>query len=64
MLRCWKFLLLIFKVAQRKNYAIEALNLLSQTTFFFHIVNFFGVAQLTPMVFLVEMYLGIYSLNI
>ena len=29
-LSCWKFFLLIFKSAKRKNYAIEALNLLLQ----------------------------------
>ena len=32
-MRCWKFLLLIFKAAQRKNYACEAFNLLSQHKF-------------------------------
>lgn len=31
---CWKFLMLIFKAAKRKNYAIEALNLLGQYHFF------------------------------
>ena len=30
MLRIWKFLLLIFKAAQRKNYALEAVTLLAQ----------------------------------
>lgn len=29
-LRCWKYLLLIFKASQRKNYSIEAFNLLCQ----------------------------------
>ena len=33
-LRCWHYLLLIFKANMRKNYAIEALNLLSQYHFF------------------------------
>jgi L1 cell adhesion molecule like protein len=33
-LRCWRFLLLIFKATQRKNYSIEALNLLCQNHFF------------------------------
>lgn len=30
LLRCWKFLLLIFKATNHKNYGIEALNLLAQ----------------------------------
>ena len=34
-LRCWRYLMLIFKAAQRSNYSIEALNLLSQYHFFF-----------------------------
>lgn len=33
-LRCWRYLLLIFKAAKRKNYSIEALNLLCQYHFF------------------------------
>ena len=33
-LRCWWYLMLIFKAAQRKNYSIEVLNLLSQYHFF------------------------------
>ena len=32
-MRCWKFLMLIFKAAQRKNYACEAFNLLAQEKF-------------------------------
>jgi hypothetical protein len=32
-LRCWRYLLFIFKHAQRKNYSIEALNLLAQYQF-------------------------------
>ena len=32
-LRCWKFLMLIFKATQRKNYACEAFNLLAQEKF-------------------------------
>ena len=34
-LHCWRYLTLVFKEAQRKNYAIEGLNLLSQYHFFF-----------------------------
>ena len=30
LIRCWKFLLLVFKASRRKNYSIEALNLLLQ----------------------------------
>ena len=33
-LRCWRYLLLIFKARKRKNYSIEAINLLSQYHFF------------------------------
>ena len=33
LLTCWKFLLLIFKATQHKNYSIEALNLLAQYNF-------------------------------
>jgi L1 cell adhesion molecule like protein len=33
-LLCWRFFMLIFKVTQRKNYSVEALNLLSQYHFF------------------------------
>ena len=33
-LRCWRYLMLIFKKAQRKNYAIKGLNLLAQYHFF------------------------------
>ena len=33
LMRIWKFLLLIFKAAKRKNYSIEALNLLLQVNF-------------------------------
>ena len=29
-LRCWKYLLLLFKASQRKNYSLEAFNLLCQ----------------------------------
>ena len=32
-MRCWKFLMLIFKASQRKNYACEAFNLLAQVKF-------------------------------
>ena len=32
-LRCWKFLMIIFKATQRKNYACEAFNLLAQQRF-------------------------------
>jgi hypothetical protein len=32
-MRCWKFLLIIFKAAQRKNYACEAFNFLAQEKF-------------------------------
>ena len=32
-MRCWKFLMLLFKAAQRKNYACEAFNLLAQQKF-------------------------------
>ena len=34
-LRCWRYLMLIFRSTQRRNYAIEGLNLLSQYHFFF-----------------------------
>lgn len=34
-LHYWRFLMLVFKEAKRKNYAIEALNILSQYHFFF-----------------------------
>ena len=34
-LTCWRYLLLLFKANQRKNYAIEALNLLAQYHYFF-----------------------------
>ena len=33
-LRCWRYLLLIFRYRQRKNYCVEALNLLAQFHFF------------------------------
>ena len=33
-LRCWKYLLLIFKASQRKNYSIEAFNFLCQYFFY------------------------------
>ena len=32
-LRCWRYILLFFKVARRSNYSIEAFNLLAQYTF-------------------------------
>ena len=34
-LRCWRYFLLLFKVTGRKNYSIEAFNLLSQHNFIF-----------------------------
>ncbi len=34
-LRCWRYLMLIFKLGKRRNYSIEGLNLLSQFSFFF-----------------------------
>ena len=34
-LRCWRYFLVVFKVAGRKNYSIEAFNLLSQHNFIF-----------------------------
>ena len=33
-LRCWRYLMLIFKATQRKNYSIEALNIICQYHFF------------------------------
>ena len=33
-LRCWRFLMLVFKASRHKNYSIEALNLLCQYHFF------------------------------
>ena len=33
-LRCWRYLMLILKVTSRKNYSIEALNMLAQYHFF------------------------------
>ena len=33
-LRCWRYLMLMFKATMRKNYSIEALNLLAQYHFF------------------------------
>ena len=33
-LRCWRYLMLVFKTTKRKNYSIEALNLLAQYHFF------------------------------
>ena len=33
-IRCWRFLMLLFKARQRRNYAIEGLNILTQYHFF------------------------------
>jgi len=38
-LRCWKFFMLIFRAANRKNYAIKAFKMLAQHNFFFQAVT-------------------------
>ncbi len=35
-IRCWRYLLLIFKICGRKNYSIKAFTLLSQYSFSYH----------------------------
>lgn len=55
-LRCWRYLMLVFKVHRRPNYSIEAIHLLAQYHFFCHPVrhnSYFGPGLLIPMVFLV-----------
>ena len=34
-IRCWRYLLLLFKLDKRTNYSVEAFNLLAQYEFFF-----------------------------
>ena len=53
-LRCWRYLLLIFKSSGRSNYSIEAFTLLAQYHFIFtdrmHMRSCCGIEQLTRLV--------------
>ena len=43
-LRCWRFLLLIFRCTGRSNYTIEAFTMLAQYNFLFSkLINYYGV---------------------
>ena len=59
-LRCWRYQHLIFRSTQRRNYAIEGLNLLSQYHFLFHQGkgnSYYGVDVLILMAYRAEIFL-------